>query len=202
MTHPTTSPAPAGNSTADVAKQQAGDVAAHAGDAGRRVAQAAGDEAKDVMRDASRQARDLWDETRRELTTQSSQQQRRAADGLRSLGGELRDMSRQGTQHGVASDLAGQAADRVERAATWLGEREPGDVVDDVKRFARRNPMLFLGIAAGIGLVAGRATRSLADDKRGVDDPPAPAATATSRPADPGAHVRPAGLPQQGGVLR
>lgn len=202
MTNPTTGSAHAGDSTVDVARQQAGDVAAEAAEAGRRVTQTAGDEAKDVMRDASRQARDLWDQTRTELTAQSSAQQRRAADGLRSLGGELREMARQGTHDGMASGLAGQAADRVDYAADWLGRREPGDVVNEVKRFARRNPALFLGIAAGIGLVAGRLTRSLADDTRGVDDPAPPAAAATPRPADPGAHVRPAGLPQQGGATR
>ena len=55
------------------------------------------------------------------------------------------------------------------------------DLLDDVRRFAARRPGMFLAIAAGVGVVAGRLTRGLAADdndrpstaRRDVPPPPA-----------------------------
>ena len=42
-------------------------------------------------------------------------------------------------------------------------DRKPGQVVDEMQSFARRRPAVFLVLAAGAGLVAGRLTRGLKD---------------------------------------
>ena len=73
-------------------------------------------------------------------------------------------MARGGEQSGIASDLARQASTRTRDAATWMENREPGEVVEEVKRFARRRPGAFLAAAAVVGLVAGRVTRGIADE--------------------------------------
>lgn len=199
----TGSPA-ADDSTVDVAKQQAGDVASQASQAGRDVAQTAKTEATEVLRDAGQQAKEVWNQARAELTSQSSAQQQRAASGLSNLSSELREMSQGGQHSGVASDLAGQAADKADQLATWLQNNEPADIINEAKAFARRQPGLFLAGAAVVGLLAGRLTRSLADDHRddGADTASADRRDTGLPSGNPDAYARPAGMPNTGGATR
>ncbi len=148
-------------STADVAKDQAGAVAGTAADAGKRVAGVAGEQAGQVASEASQQVKDLVHQTRGELTEQAATQQKRVAGGLRSLGEELHSMAQNSEQQGPATDLVKQAAERTSTVASWLEDREPGHVVDEVTRFARQRPGAFLAIAAGAGLLVGRLGRGL-----------------------------------------
>lgn len=148
-------------STADVAKQQAGEVASGATDAGKHVASVAGDQAQQVVGEAKNQAQDLLKQTRTELTTQASEQQKRVAGGLRALSDEFGSMARNSENPGVATDLTRQAAQRAHTIASWLDDREPGQIIDEVTRFARRKPGTFLALAAGAGLLAGRLGRGL-----------------------------------------
>jgi hypothetical protein len=69
-------------------------------------------------------------------------------------------------QQGLATDLVRQAADRTNTAADWFSHRQPGDLLNEVKGFARRRPGAFLGIAAGLGLLAGRLSRGVIDETR------------------------------------
>jgi hypothetical protein len=55
-----------------------------------------------------------------------------------------------------------QASSRSGDLADWLQRHEPADLLDEVTRFARRRPGLFLVIAGAAGLVAGRLARGLA----------------------------------------
>jgi hypothetical protein len=50
----------------------------------------------------------------------------------------------------------------VHGVAGWLESREPGDLVAEVRSYARRNPGTFLVGAALLGVVAGRLTRNVA----------------------------------------
>ena len=149
-------------STTDIAKDEAGRVAESAIDAGRDVAAVANDEAHDVAHETKKQAKDLYRQTQQELREQAAVQQQRVADGLRSIGDELMQMSRSSDQQGVASDLVGQAANRTQSVARWLDERDPGSLLREVKSYARRNPGTFITVAALTGVVAGRLTRALA----------------------------------------
>ncbi|KZX21445.1 hypothetical protein [Rathayibacter tanaceti] len=45
--------------------------------------------------------------------------------------------------------------------AQWLEERDPSQLLDDVRSFARRRPGAFILIAAATGLVGGRLLRAL-----------------------------------------
>jgi hypothetical protein len=60
---------------------------------------------------------------------------------------------------GTASSLVGQAAGKAGDVADWLDGRDPGSLLEEVKGFARRRPGVFLAVAAGAGLVAGRLAR-------------------------------------------
>jgi hypothetical protein len=137
-----------------------------AGAASQRVAETASDQGAQVAREARAQARDLLGQAREQVTEQARSTQSQAADGLHSLAGELREMADGGERQGVASDLAAEAADRLGTLADWLGRREPGDLVEEVRKLARRRPGAFLLGAAAAGVLAGRLTRGTIDAKR------------------------------------
>jgi hypothetical protein len=67
------------------------------------------------------------------------------------------------------TDLAQEASRRGGAIADWLDTHEPADVLDEVKRFARRRPVAFLALAAAAGVVAGRLTRGAVAANTSVD---------------------------------
>jgi hypothetical protein len=74
---------------------------------------------------------------------------------------ELRGMAEHG-ESGLGAQLARQGADFTDQAADFLQKHEPGDLLEEVRGFARRKPGMFLLAAVAAGVVAGRLTRSLA----------------------------------------
>lgn len=159
----------ADDSTATAARHEAGEVADTAKEAGAQIVQSAKEQVGEVTKEAGRQARDLVDQIRSEASEQAATQQQRAAGGLHSLADELSGMANRSEQDGPATDLARQAADRLRDVARWLEHREPGDVVDEVRTFARRRPGAYLALAAGAGMLAGRLTRGLASHDDGTE---------------------------------
>lgn len=134
-------------------------------DAAAGVASTAGDEARQVATEAKDQARRLFEQTRTELTDRATSEQDRLAQGLRQLSDQLSQMAGH-ADDGVARDLVGDAAGRAGELAGWLEHRDPGAVLDEARRFARRRPGTFLAVAAGLGVVAGRMSRGLIEEKR------------------------------------
>ena len=175
---------------ADAAKEQAREVASSAAGAGAHVASTAKGEAAKVASEAKSQAKDLYHQTRSQLTDQAGTQQKRVAAGLRSMSDELGGMAGSSEQSGVATDLVGQAASRLGDVASWLDQRDPGSLLDEVKQFAARRPGVFIGVAAAAGLLAGRLTRGIVST---VSDEKEAAAHAdvstTSSTSGRGAHV-------------
>jgi hypothetical protein len=126
------------------------------------TADTAKEEASKLVGEARRQIGDLTGQTRGQLTSHAREQKDRAVGGLRALSEELHTMSGGSTQPGVAGDLAQEAARRTDDLASWLEGREPGELIEELRTFARRRPGLFLALAAGAGVVAGRLTRGMA----------------------------------------
>lgn len=156
----TTSPSATSPSTADVAKDEARNVGQTAAQAGSQVASTAADQAKQVVNETQRQASDLLDQGRTQLREQALTQQQRAADGLTSIASQLRGMA-DGTGDGApgpARDLIQQASGKLEELGSWLQNREPAQLLDEVRAYARRKPGTFLLGAAIAGVVAGRLT--------------------------------------------
>jgi hypothetical protein len=54
----------------------------------------------------------------------------------------------------------------VQDLAGWLEQREPGELLDEVRALARRKPGTFLLGALAAGVVAGRLTRGAVDATR------------------------------------
>ena len=167
---PRTEDPAAERSTTDVARDEAAGVGQHAREAGGQVAQTATDQARQVAAETGRQARDLLGEAQGQARDQAAVQQQRAARQLHTVADELGQMASNGGQSGVATEFARQAAGRVHGAASWLEEREPADLLDEVRHFARRRPGVFLIGAALAGLAAGRLTRGLKDQGNGQQD--------------------------------
>jgi hypothetical protein len=155
------SAAEAGSHVAQTATQAGSHVAQTAAEAGSHVAQTAADQAREVASQTARQARDLLGEAGAQTRDQASLQQQKAAGKLRSVAEELEEMAANGGQSGLATEVAHQAAARIHTAASWLEQREPVDVLAEVKDFARRRPGMFLAAAAVAGLAAGRLTRGM-----------------------------------------
>ncbi|WP_410673763.1 hypothetical protein [Amycolatopsis sp. cmx-4-68] len=204
-------------STTETAKNEAREVASTAADRGGEVAQTAAQEAKHVAEHAQQEARDLLREGRAQLEAQAKDGQQKAAESLHQLAGQLERMAEQTDSPGVAGDVARQVSDRTRSVANWLEHREPGDLLDEVRRFARRRPGTFLVGAAVAGALVGRLTRGVVAQQQeksdsasdtpgtpnGLATTPQPSLPATAPPVHPGPAmtppVPPASAPQPGG---
>jgi hypothetical protein len=181
-------------------KDQASDLANSGVQAGKHVGDVAREQASGVAAEAGRQGRNLLEQAQGQLHEQAAEGQHRIAQKLLSLSDELRSMAENSNQ-GVAVDVTQQAASRVRDAGHWLEKREPGQVVSEVQSFARRRPAVFLVLAAGAGLVAGRLTRGLKD--AAADDSTETAIPATApglgrQPAQPAQPADAGGYPSYG----
>ena len=147
--------------TANVAAEEAANVGDTAAHAAGQVADVTKDEVGKVAAETKKQAKDLLTDARTQLTEQAGEQQARVASGLRSISDELTQMATASDADGVATDLVRQAASRAGNVATWLDDRDPGSLLDEVRSYARRKPGTFIALAAAAGILAGRLTRSV-----------------------------------------
>jgi hypothetical protein len=163
------------------AKEEARALAHEGMDSAKHVGRTAKREAEEVLDEAKAQASNLLSELGSDVREQAGTQQLRISANLRQISGELRNMLDASDATGTASLLVDQAARHSGNAANWLEERDPDDLLEEVKGFARRRPGAFLGIALGAGLLAGRITRNAGsgperDRKNAVETPGFPEA--------------------------
>lgn len=129
------------NSTTDQVKQSAGQVADQTQQAASQVA----DQAKQAAKS--------------QLAVRKDQ----TAQGLNFVSSAVSDMGdklRQNDQTSSYAQLADQAANQVQRFAGYLKNHDVREIVGDVEDWARRDPMLALGGAFVLGLVAARFLKS------------------------------------------
>lgn len=157
-----------GTGAASSSTDRAKETASTAVDQGKNVAGTAKDEATNVAGTAVREARGVMDEAVRQvgdqMGDQATTQRDRLSEMLRTLGDDLEKMAAgDGAGSGTAADLVREVS---ERARTWgshLQDREPGQLVEEARDFARRRPGTFLVGALAAGVVAGRLFRATAD---------------------------------------
>lgn len=152
-----------GTSAAGRAQQTAGTAA----DQSKHVAGVAKDEAKQVVGQAKDQAQNLMGEAKSQLDAQSRTQRDRLVGTLQSFSDDLDQMTSRSEESGMATGLAREASSRARQLGTRLEGREPSDLLEDVRSFARRKPGTFLVGALAAGMIAGRVTRGA---KEGRDD--------------------------------
>ena len=137
-------------------------AASSASDEAGRVAGVAKGQAQQVASEIGTQARDLVGELKIQVRDQSAVQRDRVADNLRQFGDDLDGMRQSSSSSGLATNLTGMLASKAREVSTFLGDHEPGDLIEEVRRFARQRPGTFLLGAAVAGVVAGRLTRAAA----------------------------------------
>jgi F0F1-type ATP synthase membrane subunit b/b' len=162
----TADPSTQSGGSAQVAREEAAAVARTGADAGKQVASTAAEQVGEVAQEARRQAGDLVQQARAQAAEQARSGQQKATEGLRGLASELHQMSGSGDRQGAVSDLAAEAARRIDAAADWIDRRQPGDLIEEVRGFARRRPGVFLAGAALAGVLVGRLTRGAVDASR------------------------------------
>lgn len=110
----------------------------------------------------------LVDRVRDTAAAQLSSQKARATGALGSVAAAIRQTSEplRDSNQAMLADYAGQAADQLEQFSTRLGERDLNELMDDVNRFARRQPALFVGAAFAAGVLAARFLKSSPDGQR------------------------------------
>ena len=107
----------------------------------------------------------MVDRVRETAAAQLTTQKTRATEALGSVAAALRQSSqplRDNNQETLA-DYAGKAADQLEQFSTRFRERDLTELMDDVNRFARRQPALFVGAAFAVGALAARFLKSSPD---------------------------------------
>lgn len=152
-----------------------------------RVSDEARHQVSEVAGEAKHQAHNLADETRDQISQQASEQQQRLASSVRQLADGLSRMARQApSEAGLAADLAHIAAEKLHTVGTHLGNREPAQLLEDVRTFARERPGLFLTGALVGGFVTGRLVKGVASGQAASgsssEQPAAPAEPGTPSP--------------------
>jgi hypothetical protein len=141
------------------AKDRAQQVAGTAKREGAHVASAAKDEAQQVIGEAKDKVTDLVSDAVAQVDEQSRTQLQALASKLEELSGEVDSMVQGSDVQGTVTELARQLSEKTRALSTKLSEREPQELLEDVRGFARQRPGTFLVGALAAGVVAGRLTR-------------------------------------------
>jgi hypothetical protein len=164
-----TNAGPTTGATTTGATERGSGTASTVADQGRHVAGTAKEETQNLAGTAAAQARSVMGDTVRQVgdqvNDQATTQRDRLSQTLRTLGDDLEQMASQqpGPESGMAVDLAREVSERVRSLGSHLEGREPGQLLDEARDFARRRPGTFLLGALAAGVVAGRLFRATAD---------------------------------------
>ena len=150
-----------GPSVADTAGQEAQSLKDRAGEEASRVGHRAGDELGGLKDEAMEDARDLAGEARQRVGVEADRAAIEVAGALSDAGHELTTMAQRADHpDSPAAELVRRAGERARTTAQHLEQRGSQGVVDDISRFARNRPGLFLLGAAGLGFAVGRLVRN------------------------------------------
>jgi hypothetical protein len=106
------------------------------------------------VKDLGHQATDL-------VTSQVRQTQEKTAGDLKAVASALRQTSKD-LEGNVASPYVDKAADQIDRVSRFVRTTNLNDMKTTVESFARREPLLFVGGAFMLGIVAARFMKSSA----------------------------------------
>lgn len=97
------------------------------------------------------------------VTSRVDEQKNRAAAGLGGIADVIRNASDElRAENEALASYVDMASDQMRRFADHIRERGASEMIDDVNRFARRNPALFIGGALLVGLGVARFLKSTA----------------------------------------
>lgn len=115
-------------------------------------------QAKDAAAQVEQKAASLKDQATEQATNKLDSRMGTAAEGINSFADALRQSGDQlrKDNHDNVAQYTEQAADKVQQFASYLQGQDVNQMIDEVERFARRQPMLFMGGAFLLGVVAAR----------------------------------------------
>jgi len=134
------------------------------------TAQTARHQVREVGGELRAQAEQAVDHLRGRVRDEAESQSRRAARSIRNWADDLATMTESGKPDSPVQGVMYQVAGGGRRAADYLEERGLGGAADDLQRFARRRPGLFLAGALAAGFVVGRIVKSGAEVARDDQD--------------------------------
>jgi hypothetical protein len=146
--------------SAAVAAERTKEVAGTASEQARTVADSAREHAGEVREEVAKQSREIVHQAKAKLREQGRAQTHELASTVRGWAGQTQALA-DGRPHeaGPVADYARRAADRATTLAGKLEERGMDGILDDLQRFARRRPGVFLLGAAVAGFGVGRLVR-------------------------------------------
>jgi hypothetical protein len=98
------------------------------------------------------------------VTSRVDAQKNRAADGLGGIADVIRTASNElRSENEALASYVDMAGDQMRKFANHIRERGAADMIDDVNRFARRNPAVFIGGAFLLGIGVARFLKASAD---------------------------------------
>ena len=111
---------------------------------------------------AQQQTGQVAEQIKQQASSRLSGQIDRAAEGLGNLSQALLSLSGQLRQQDQAliAEYTTRTAEQVQRAASYLRGKDVDQLVDEAEGFARRQPVVFLAGAFGLGVVAARFLKS------------------------------------------
>jgi len=108
-----------------------------------------------LLGEAKEKAQNVMDQTKDMLEEQLATRKQGAAGELVDVANALRQTSQQLDGNSVAPYVA-KAADQLERASNYVRTADLREMQRGVESFARREPLLFIGGAFALGMVAAR----------------------------------------------
>ena len=191
MTDPTstmTPPGATGQQTDGGLTQAAGEQVQNVKDqAAEQVQQVAG-QAKEQARNVAEQARTQVDER----STMAGEKVTEHASSLRSVAEHLREQGKESE-----AKYAEQAAEKVERAGSWLTQSDADKILREVEDFGRQRPWAVIGAGIAIGVAASRMLKASSTQRYETSRSATPVDTGTG-----GSMITPTprGLPHETGA--
>jgi hypothetical protein len=184
--------------------QEAGQAQQVADQAREKVGEAA-EQAKETAQSVAGQAQERVRQQVDQRSTEAGERVGGTAADIRSVGEELRNQGKEGP-----AKIADQAADRIERAGSYLRDSDSDRLLNDLEDFGRRRPWAVFAGAAVAGIAAARFLKASSRERYSrLQNPNAPGAASGSRselsaPTPPAtetaATTQPADVPTPAGV--
>jgi hypothetical protein len=129
--------------------------------------QSAGGAGQGVVEQAKGVASQVAERARAEVGARVSERTSRSASELSKVSGALR-LAEERLEGNLAGPWAGRAADQIERVARLVEEGDARRLLQEAESWARREPLLFIGSAFGLGLLGARFLKSSAPKRETI----------------------------------
>ena len=169
-TTPTTAPGTyAGGTTAtqvlDRTEDAASDVLGHVTDGAAEVKDVVAAQVHSVAGEAKQEAKHLVEEAKQRVAAEADSSTKQFAQVLVDAGHQLVSMAERAGEEGPATDIVREIGDRAQQLGTRIQRDGYRGVTEDLSRWARRNPGVFLVAAGATGFVVGRLFRNVNTSK-------------------------------------